>query len=551
MFALLLASLLPAVSAKSFLQGEVGVRAVESLLSELSGQADRPRNFGSLQEIESELEPIFVALPKNSEDRLEPAAVRYALHRYFMHKHGWFVNGLGPANDTNCSSQDTVILKDRAPAFIQHNLEQRLHGKGLSQRDLAVFAATLTDLIHQEVRGSLASIYAAFNLPIHGDVTEEDYRTAGLAYMLAYFSAGEVTASTRIELSEVESEWIERYPGWEEVIMWADDLFRTTRTLQEKSHSNPFVSPSRTFEDEVLSLQVMGHQLGTFQNLECHRLKGKLVEMEDVGTGRVPLSRFYRNGLAGKWEFTESVAYLRLLGALDDRDPARMSVVIPNYLQSPSNCVAGSRFYRVCCLDECEGLFGHLEREIQASSASPTDISAVISRLPSDTVHAPRNLSLALQVRLEEIANTHGGQIPLHGRLFAQWMHHAYPRECRFPHVIGTVNRFSPNEWADLMEVETAEADENEMSLHVDYDEQKVMAGALAADALPWSVTEELIVGQLDCSVAGKYLALRAASLVVFLASVVVPTMRFWKAAKKTEGVGLLMQSANTRLVSV
>ena len=35
---------------------------------------------------------------------------------------------------------------------------------------------------------------------------------------------------------------------------------------------------------------------------------------------------------------------------------------------------------------------------------------------------------------------------------------------CRFPHVIDTVHRFTPSEWADLMEVESGQADENGMT---------------------------------------------------------------------------------------
>jgi len=55
--------------------------------------------------------------------------------------------------------------------------------------------------------------------------------------------------------------------------------------------------------------------------------------------------------------------------------------------------------------------------------------------MPSDTVDAPRNLSSALVGRLNEIAQNHGGRVPLHGRLFSQWMHHAHPNECPYPQV--------------------------------------------------------------------------------------------------------------------
>lgn len=49
--------------------------------------------------------------------------------------------------------------------------------------------------------------------------------------------------------------------------------------------------------------------------------------------------------------------------------------------------------------------------------------------MASDTVAAPRELSEGLRVRLQEVAALHGGKVPIHGRLFAQWMHHAFPRE--------------------------------------------------------------------------------------------------------------------------
>merc|ERR1719203_867839 len=142
-----------------------------------------------------------------------------------------------------------------------------------------------------------------------------------------------------------------------------------------------------------------------------------------------------------------------------------MSVVIPNYIQSQSNCLAGSSFYSVCCLDVCEGLLGSLEREIRASTAAPSQIAAVISGLPSDTVHLPRNLSVALITRLDEIAHVHGGRVPLHGRLFAQWMHHAYPRECRFPHVAGTTNPLNMHEFVQQFGLD-AEASDEEIYRH-------------------------------------------------------------------------------------
>lgn len=80
-----------------------------------------------------------------------------------------------------------------------------------------------------------------------------------------------------------------------------------------------------------------------------------------------------------------------MLGALDESDPLQPSVVIPNYVNSLSNCIASSSFYSVCCRDECEGLLAHLEQRIAAPEATPGYIAEIVAHLPSDTVEAPRN----------------------------------------------------------------------------------------------------------------------------------------------------------------
>merc|ERR1719388_118637 len=134
---------------------------------------------------------------------------------------------------------------------------------------------------------------------------------------------------------------------------------------------------------------------------------------------------------------------------------------------------------------------GHLERNIETSEAEPEQIAALVAALPSDTVDAPRNLSQPLLQRLHEIAEAHGGSVPLHGRLFAQWMHHAYPRECPFPHVAGSTTPRTPDEWMAETGRDTV-ATEEEMRLHVggagDADSHSHVK--LPVQALPWTHAE-------------------------------------------------------------
>merc|ERR1712183_1093723 len=169
------------------------------------------------------------------------------------------------------------------------------------------------------------------------------------------------------------------------------------------------------------------------------------------------------------------------------------SVVIPNYMQSQSNCLAGSSFYSVCCFDECESLLGHVEEAIKGPSAQPSQLVEVVSGLHSDTVHASRNLSGALLSRLGQIADLHGGQVPLHGRLFAQWMHHAYPRECSFPHVSGTKNPQSPDEWMRQTQ-SSISLSESEMRRAVD--DSRITDATTVEKDLLWSSEEELLVAR-------------------------------------------------------
>ena len=56
-----------------------------------------------------------------------------------------------------------------------------------------------------------------------------------------------------------------------------------------------------------------------------------------------------------------------------------------------------------------------------------------------DVVHGPASMARALNVR----AN---------GRLFAQWMHHAFPHECPMPQATGSTSAALRN--ADLSETE-------------------------------------------------------------------------------------------------
>merc|ERR1712061_837071 len=173
-----------------------------------------------------------------------------------------------------------------------------------------------------------------------------------------------------------------------------------------------------SFNDTMEVLEEIGERYGRWQDLECRELKHDLIKLENQGTGRVLLKDFYGAAVGGAWQFSESIQYLRQIGALDESDPDRLKVIIANYINAPSNCVASSNFYSVCCIDECEALRGQLERTLAGPEATPERIAKIISTLPSPTVEAPRNIPTSLRDLLDEIAIHHGnGKVPLHSRL--------------------------------------------------------------------------------------------------------------------------------------
>jgi len=372
-------------------------------------------------------------------------------------------------------------------------------------------------------------------LPTVDAVTPSWSKVATKGYVIGFLIGGNVTDEIIEELEFIESEMASIYPDWDDTYMWVKD-FHEAQDLELQSKRNPFIRYRPSFDSDVRFVQELGHHFGSFQDLQCKALKDRLVDLEHQGTGRVRLSNFYAAGVNGEWgALSESVDYLRNLGALDETDPKKPMVVIPNYITSHTNCLTASGFYQICCFDECEGLLRHLERELAAPSADAKRIADLVSSLNSDTVEAPRNLSATLLGRLDEISTHHGGRVPLHGRLFAQWMHHAYPRECSFPHVSGTTNPMTPDEWMAHHGSEDVEASLEEMQLHHSQKESEDQSEHIP---LPWTQEEELVSGKIvTAEPKGKWLrgAIRAAMAFLLFASSMVGLMRAGKVAFASE----------------
>jgi len=208
--------------------------------------------------------------------------------------------------------------------------------------------------------------------------------------------------------------------------------------------TNPFVARRYSFGEASQVVESLAQDYGKWQNKGCLAIKDNLMTLEDKDTGRVPLRSFYDAALhKGMWEFSENREYLRSIGALDDSIASNPRVIIPNYLNSPSNCLAASEFYSVCCISECEDIRSKIESSVGAPEVSAAQLFAATAKITGSS----KTLSRLMQHRLKYIAQGRNGKVPLYGRLFAQWLHHAFPRECPYPYLAGTQPALTQEEW--------------------------------------------------------------------------------------------------------
>merc|ERR1719507_2667831 len=124
------------------------------------------------------------------------------------------------------------------------------------------------------------------------------------------------------------------------------------------------------------------------------------------------------------------------------------------------------------------------------ATALPEKVAAAVSLLGTETVTAPRVLSEKLVQRLHEIAAQHGGQVALHTRLFAQFLHHAFPRECPFPIKAGETSPRARREWKDADKY--VDAVDRAVSDLRSFESRSEARDRVASDDLPWSDEEEI-----------------------------------------------------------
>jgi hypothetical protein len=459
---------------------------LEEINVALNGTNDQQGN--RLKQFESDLSAMYAALPKNELGSLGHATVHYALHRLFMERHGWFFRGLEPAGASWSTLVAGGILKDSAPAYIQQLFEEQLGGQGFALRELAVLAATLEHLVNNEAQERLRQAFQQLQFSQVEKLTTEQFDAAMDLFLVAQITKATLKDMSAEDVAELRTKAKEVFPKLPEALKVVHGV------VDKHGDGMNFAAASSVVAES-------GKHLGLWHKGQCQKKKDELIALGDRGVGRVPLSRFYQTALSrsdqGSHQ-TEHIDYLRDLGALDESVPQKPTVLVSNYVNSRANCFASSAFYSICCPNECESLMRYLEQHIASPVAKPAHIQKLVANLTSSIVKAPRELPVPLFERLEDIATKNGGDVPIHGRLFAQWMHHAYPRECPYPHATGATRPQTADEWmADTGKESTHTRKEIEEFVKKATEIEVTETGeedSTEPAVLPWTDEEELLV---------------------------------------------------------
>jgi hypothetical protein len=361
-------------------------------------------------------------------------------------------------------------------------------------------------LLHAEAANGFHRLFGMFDLPVdEAALTLNNSVVSIQVYLASLLSGLNMMKTTASEVEQAFDQIANVFPVWTDV-----EDFIAREVISQRPAA--LQSGKVALPDVIREFEHIHHGLSSFQRHLCTGMKAEMRKIEDQAPGYVLLSDFYKAGLNGSYMFGENVEYLRQLGALDESDPGNPRVIIPNWVNGPSNCLGTFASHDVCCHSGCEPLLETVEREIAAPAASVSRITEAVA------IAAPEVMPLTsvLLQRLNTIAAQNDGMVPIYGRLFAQWMHFVFPRDCPYPQVSGTTAPVNIYRFTSDKSVEYY-AKDKEMLKYALRKQRKDVPMYSA----PWSYQEELVVPLESHSVLGSdvihcSVAITALSVVIF-----------------------------------
>jgi len=499
LFAMLASSSL--VSGAGFLHGTkrnhfalhgASISEINLAIGEVFGCGEQS-NPSHLPAIKRSIEPIWIAIPKNQKGLVEWRLLRYVAHRYFMKESNFMVRGFEPTQVVNESNLGAAhVLDSKMPSVADKLMSGRKNTEGFSLDDTVAMIAVLEQLIFDSESSVLESLYQKRDTPISARISHNELEELMEEYLIHWMFSYDEETMTEILNSRGSAE--EFVNHWHATLGLVQGMVKSMELSRQRApatgQGNAILTRSYSFDDAHEVVGLLTRSFGSYWETECQATKQALVDMDTSGTGRVLLKDFYGSNLDGEWRFAESESYLRDIGALDDSSLRGPQVIIPNYMQAASNCIVSNSNYNVCCRNECEDILGDIEVAVGAPIANVDQILRLIGNMSSSSDQSIR-VDAMLASQLQHIADVHGNQVPLHGRLFAQWLHYMFPRECAFPHRAGTVSALTPVERGDDS---IASQDEVERQASASIPSDELAANAELDAMSQWTEDEELLV---------------------------------------------------------
>lgn len=429
-----------------------GTVAAKEIRASLKESLEVALGIGAMHELEDRMHaveatvfPTYQAMPKNQQGRLAPKGVRLLVQRFFSKAHGWTIQGLDVnVFGSSTSTEETAISQDKVPALMEAALEARQYGRGLSMNEVVALIVAIERLIMEDSVKILQEAYG-----MNGFSTAKALSKESILEVLTSF-VGHYITEQRMNFTDASE-----HLAWKKQMM-NQAVFASAVELVEDGVQNfkfsqkdaVFSESGYTFDTANQIAKSIKHKFGRWQDDQCLAMRSVLEQLDVNGTGRIPLQDFWAIDKAASFTFEESEDSLRSSGSLDESVPGKPSLRIANYVVAPGNCGRYASYYSVCCQNACDQIMEALEGKLQGPSTDSERLFALIGNISSsgDELEGPASPLFGLngqylRARLDAIADRTGGQVHLHSRSFAQWLHFAFPRECPHPITALTISQ--------------------------------------------------------------------------------------------------------------